>query len=257
MRTSFLFLIFPVLFYAQTADSTKAGLKCTVQGQYGTILKTNFFLQDYVENSLAYQSTSLMISKQMTGEKFWHRAFNNPSFGLGFSYVDYKENSDFGNPSIIYANYTGTAKTWHQMKWDYWVNFGISFNSNPYNYLGQYYNVSLSSKRNMYVGFGTEVNRQLGKYFDIGFGFAFNHLSNGATSSPNKGLNYFAPQLSLSYHLYKAKAPKLISETERDFNKVNTVELSSFFARKHVFLQVLKERNLMILIPDMMQIFSD
>ena len=151
--------------------------------------------------------------------------------------VDFHQDKDIAKPVAVYGSFSATAKYWSRLKWDYWVNFGLGFGGNPYN-KDTYPNPTLGTKTNMYIGLGTGLKYNLGNYFDLGLGLAFNHLSNGATQTPNKGLNFVAPQLSLTYHPYEYSNNEKLSSRNLDFEKFDQIEWSDFLVEKMFFIVV-------------------
>lgn len=229
MKKIYFLIFFPFLIYAQDKDSLKPDLEFTVNTQYGQVMKSNFYVKTL--DNLEYGAATFMVSKQTHGEKQWQRKYGNPTFGIGVTAFDFMKHQEFGNPIAVFANYTATAKKWNHLHWNYWTNFGISFNSNIYQY-PEYTNPSLSSKTNMYIGVGTSINYELSKHWDIGLGIGLHHFSNGATNTPNKGQNFGAPQLSISYRPNERDTKISDSVKNEKYDRFNTVELSGFYGRK-------------------------
>lgn len=199
--------------------------------EYGNVLKTNPLLKEY--DKPQYAGYTLQILKQTTGKHDWEKLYNFPRYGIGISNFDYLSNREMGSPFAIYGIFNSKIKQWEKFRWSYDINFGISFNSKPFNWEENYYNVSVGKKNNMYVGLGTAFTYELGKYFDVGLNLKFNHLSNGGLKMPNKGLNFVAPQVSLIFFPERNHI-----DTERTLSipnkKYETWELSSFFGKKNV-----------------------
>lgn len=234
------FILF--IYKSQTRDSLSQHNLLINNGiEYGSILPTNSYLQNYKDPE--YLGYSLNVLKQTSGKKNWEKLYNYPQYGIGFSYFDFLKNKEMGNPFSIYGIYRSKIKQWNHLKWYHDINIGISFNSIPFNSDAEYYNISVSKKTNMYISLGTGLHYELGRYFDIGVNLKYNHLSNGGTQMPNKGLNIIAPQLSLVY--YPERIEPLKNETTPlQTKKHNTLELSVFGGQKNVHYRG-ENRNLL------------
>lgn len=228
------FLILLSVFYkAQEADSLKPKLwTASANAEYGMVLPTNIHLKSYPHKAFAAYSFEFL--KQTNGNRDWESLYSYPQVGVGVIAVDYLTNKQLGSPYAIYGIYNAKIKQWDKLKWYHSINFGISFNSTPYNSDLGYLNSSIGSKTNMFISLGTGLYYEIGKHFDLGLSLKFNHLSNGSLKTPNRGLNSVAPQLSLVYYPERVTPQK--SDTVRIVHdKYNTVEFSVFAARKSAF----------------------
>ena len=229
----YIFIFLSGVVLAQEADTIKkSSLSYSVGAEYGMVLPTNVHLKNY--DRLDYTGYSGQILKQTSGKKEWEKLYNYPQYGVGFFAYDFLDNKQMGSPFAFYGIYNAKIKQWGKLKWNHSINFGISFNSTPFSNEKEYINTSVSTKTNMFISLGTGLYYEIGKHFDLGLNLKFNHLSNGGVKMPNKGLNSFAPQLSLVYY------PERVSPNKADTilvegKKYNTLEFSVFGAKKDVF----------------------
>ncbi|WP_131667100.1 acyloxyacyl hydrolase [Chryseobacterium taiwanense] len=230
--TYFLVLL-SILCKAQEADSLKPKLwTASANAEYGMVLPTNIHLKSYPHKAFAAYSFEFL--KQTNGEKDWESLYNHPQIGVGFIAFDFLQNRQMGSPFAIYGIYNAKIKQWGSLKWYHNINLGISFNSNPFDLDKGYYNTSVGSKTNMFIGLGTGLYYEIGKHFDLGMNLKFNHLSNGSLKIPNKGLNSVTPQLSLVYYPERVSLKKADTITLNK-EKYNTLEFSVFAGRKDAF----------------------
>lgn len=223
-----------VFCWAQKKDSLpKSSLVFSAGSEYGKVLATNIHLKSYEHKD--YAGYSFQLLKQTTGERDWEKQFNYPQYGIGILAYDFLHNKQMGSPFAVYGIYNAKISQWGSWKWYHNVNFGISFNSNPFDIDKQYYNTSVSSKTNMFISVGTGMYYELGKHFDVGLNVKFNHLSNGGLKIPNKGLNTLATQLSLVYYPECAALPETEGNTYTDYDRYNTFDVSAFGGRKNGF----------------------
>ncbi len=235
LKHFYLFMILvPAFCMAQEKDSLhKSTLAFSAGAEYGKVLATNIHLKSYEHKD--YAAYSFQLLKQTTGTRDWEKQFNYPQYGIGVLALDFLHNRQMGSPFAVYGIYNAKIRQWGPLKWYHHVNFGISFNSSPFDIDKEYYNTSVSSKTNMFISVGTGMYYELGKYFDIGLNVRFNHLSNGGLKIPNKGLNTWAPQLSLVYYPERAALPETRGNKYTPYDKYNTFEVSVFGGRKNAF----------------------
>lgn len=221
------------LFFSQSLDSLKHRKWAYSGGfEYGGIIPTNEQLNFYRHK--AFTGYNVQFLKQTDGSREWEKLYNYPKFGFGFFALDLLKGKDMGSPYGFYGVYNAKLKQWNRLKWIHSINLGMSFNSNEYDYDNKFYNITLGSKTNMFISLGTGLQYEIGEHFDLGLNVKFNHLSNGSTKMPNKGLNMAAAQLSLVY--YPERAKPIVSDTvSTPVEKHNTLEFSVFGSRKDTF----------------------
>ncbi|WP_407402166.1 acyloxyacyl hydrolase [Chryseobacterium sp.] len=238
MKQLYLFLCLYSANYlrAQRVDSIpKATWSFSAAVENGAVLPTNDQLKNYEDKS--YLGYSLEILKYPNGEKKWQKLYPNTHYGIGIIGYDFLSNKEMGSPFAVFGIYSSDIKNWKRLRWDYKVKFGVSCNSNPYNFDEGYMNSSLGSKTNMYIGLSSGLYYELTNNFNLGFNLKFNHLSNGSLKVPNRGLNTFAPQISLVYYPERPQKSLDAPETEENTsrNKSGSFEISAFVARKNFF----------------------
>lgn len=222
------------LFFSQKKDSLKPNRWAFSAGtEYGGIIPTNESLNFYRHK--AFTGYNVQFLKQTDGSRDWEKRFNYPQIGFGFFALDFLKGKDMGSPYGFYGIYNGKFKQWNRLKWMHSINFGMSFNSNYFDFDNQYYNISVGSKTNMYISLGTGLYYELGEHFDLGLNVKFNHLSNGSMKIPNKGLNMASGQLSLVY--YPERVKPVVDTVYTPTEKHNTLEFSVFGGRKDTFYQ--------------------
>lgn len=231
-----LLLLFTTFLSAQEIENdtitiTKNPYSFSAGVEYGSILPTNKYLSNH--DRINYLGYSFQALKQSSGNKDWEKLYNHPKYGIGFFTYDFLNDKEMKNPFAIYGIYNSTIKQWQKLKWDYNVNFGISFNAKPFNQAENYLNTSVGTKTNMFISAGTGLSYELSNHFDLGLNLKFNHLSNGASKLPNKGLNSLAAQMSLTY--YPERIVPKFDTIISDKRKFNSIEFSVFASKKSVY----------------------
>lgn len=227
--TLFLFIFF--LIPAQKKDSIFSDLAFSLQGQYGQIIPTNYYIKDL--GSKDFAGISFEVMKQTDGDKLWQQKFGNPSYGIGIYMPDFLQNKEFGNPVVVYGNFRGAVKRWKKLEWQYEWGGGFAFNWKPFSVSENYMNPSLGSSTSIYINVGTRLQYEMGGNFDLALGANFNHFSNGALKMPNKGLNTLSPKLSLIYNLDERSLGKT-SSVDSDYDKYDVWEIAAFGGMKNV-----------------------
>ena len=197
------------LLLAQT-DSTNTHIqwnwnKLSVSGIYqqGKLMSTNVFVRGSNANSVLlddYQSFSLRLSTQTTGEHLWERICNYPTWGVAVSALDFYDPSEIGIPIAVNGFINAPIFRLNRLSLNYDLGFGITFNWKSFNPLTNKYNVAIGAGEAFMSTAGLNLEYALTDHIDISGGAAFSHFSNGAIKLPNFGINAIAPKVSLKYN---------------------------------------------------------
>lgn len=230
----FAFLFFTVYYSCQQQDTiSRNNLRTALSFQYGKFLGTNDYLKTLENRSVIGGAAEITV--QTDGSKEWHKRFGRPYYGGGIIAFDFLKNRDMGNPFAIYGTFGGAIKETKTHSWNYETSGGFAFNWNPYDLEKGYLNPTLGSSVSIYINFGANYKRYLGKHFDLSLGLNFNHFSNGALRLPNKGMNMFSPKMSLTYHFDERQFhPK---DSLSPFDKYSTLDVNVLGGVRHsIFL---------------------
>ncbi len=139
----------------------------------------------------------------------WESYFNYPEIGLGLYYETFGNKDIYGIGLALfpYINYNvyRNPKFSLQNK----VSLGLGYATKPYNKENNEYNTVFSSHLNAYIGFALIADYRLNKNFSLSLSTALSHLSNGASSKPNNGINTLTAAIGTKYHFNKAPTPIL------------------------------------------------
>ena len=107
---SFIFTIYTCTLLAQT-DTSDVHIhwnwnKLSLTGMYqnGKVMPTNVFIKGSNANSTViedYQSFSLKLSSQSTGEHLWEQLCNYPSWGVSLNVLDFYNKKEIGFPIAV------------------------------------------------------------------------------------------------------------------------------------------------------------
>ncbi|WP_144280841.1 acyloxyacyl hydrolase [Chryseobacterium echinoideorum] len=207
----------------------KSNLQATLSLQYGKFLGTNDYLKELKHRN--FVGASAEITVQTDGSKEWHRRFGRPYYGGGIVAYDFLKNSAMGEPFAVYGSFGGRIKETPTHSLNYNTRAGFAFNWTPFDLEKGYLNQTFGSSASIYINFGANYKYYLTKNIDLGLGLNFNHFSNGALKHPNKGLNTFTSNLSLTYRFAEREfAPK---DTLSAFDEYATLDMNVFGGIRH------------------------
>ena len=226
----FFFLLTSAFYNSQELDTVRrSNLQGSVSMQFGKFLGTNDYLKELKHREFIGASAELTV--QTDGSQEWHKRFGRPYYGGGIVAFDFLKNSDMGRPFAIYGTFGGAIKETPTHSWNYNTSGGFAFNWTPFDQEKGYLNQTFGSSVSVYISFGANYKYYLSKHLDLGLGLNFTHFSNGALKLPNKGMNTFNSQLSLTYHFDERQfAPK---DTLSVFDKYSTLDVNVFGGVRH------------------------
>lgn len=230
----YFFILLSSFFYSQELDTIpKSNLRATASLQIGNFLGTNDYLKTLDHRQFLGASAELTV--QTDGSKEWHKRFGLPYYGGGILALDFMKNSDIGHPIAVYGTFGGVIKETKTHSWNYETSAGFAFGWKPFDLQKGYLNETSGSSVSIYINLGANYKYYLGKHFDVGLGFNFNHFSNGALKHPNKGLNTFSPKFSLTYHFDERFIAT--KDSLSAFDKFSTLDVNVFGGVRHsIFL---------------------
>lgn len=198
---------------------------CTAQKQpefqlgfryhYGFVLAHTPSLQQFTRAHFpVYEVT---FTKLTYGEKDWQSVYHNPDLGISFLTTDFGKNQILGRGYALFPNIT-----FHYLrkKWIH-ANFrfgaGLAYIEKPFDRLNNYKNNAIGSHLNSAISVLIETKYKLSSRTNLGIGLALSHFSNGATKTPNLGINLATANIALAYKF--ADKPILKADTSNYFKK--------------------------------------
>lgn len=141
----------------------------------------------------------------------------HPEVGIGFQIdgladVKAANGPGMGNIYSLYAYFDRPLFTVGGFSFGYSGEFGLGFMFNKYyDPATNPWNVIISMPVNAHISLGLQMQYAISSRYDVGLGFFFNHLSNGAVTFPNFGLNAF--ELALRVGM---KSPRKEQDSRRE-----------------------------------------
>ena len=123
----------------------------------------------------------------------------SPDWGMAEE-ADY--DSRMGNSVALYGSFARPLVRKKKWEVDYTLSTGIGYSPSAYHPLHSVDNELIGSHWLVYFGAGTHLLYRVAPDWGLRLGLDFWHMSNGALSRPNKGVNIFGPSASLVYCPY-------------------------------------------------------
>ena len=153
-------------------------------------------------------SYELSLHYNTYGESRWEVLHNYPSIGLSFYY------SDFGNDSISaelgrvfalypFINFPITPS--ETSKLTFKLGVGLSWLTNKFDPKENYHNYAIGSHLNAAVNLSFEYRQRIIERLYWVASAGLTHFSNGATRTPNMGINIFSVATGFSWYLFSPK----------------------------------------------------
>lgn len=165
----------------------------------GKVLESNESVRD--ENAIPYaQYVEAKFGFAAVGNKWQDIAYGMPYYGIGVGYYDFNR-SDLGHPLSVYlyqgARLSSLLPTL-QLKYEW--HLGTSFGWKVYDPVTNPRNECVSARANVYFGGELYLSWAMSRYFDLNVGATTHHVSNGATTLPNYGMNVIGAFVGLTYN---------------------------------------------------------
>ncbi len=172
-------------------------------------IKSNYGAFLYSDNSLGqsglldqgYGAVSVKLGWQPTDPEGWASRYGYPSYGIGLYSGFLGDARVYGNPNAIYGFMNFPISGSHRRNvFSIEPSVGLTYNLNPFDSQENPLNEAIGARMAVYFnidfGFAYKFTREL----DLLYGFDFSHFSNGATFTPNNGLNLYGINLGVRYH---------------------------------------------------------
>ena len=205
------FALFTLLLIGETASAQLGHRNYEIEARmhYGYM----YFQNDEYHSALGRYSRhtpsyEVSLHRNTFGEHRWEVLHNYPSIGLTFYY------SGFGNDSISaelgkvfalypFINFPITPGTNSRLTFK--LGVGIGYLTNKFDPKENFHNYAIGSHVNAAVNLSFEYRQRIIDRLHWVTSFGLTHFSNGATRSPNMGINIFSMATGFSWHLASPK----------------------------------------------------
>ena len=167
------------------------------RGHYGAFYHHHFEMEHFNAHFPAFECS---IYKGTFGEKEWEAAYNYPYIGLSFYHSGLGGFEEIGKGYALYPfiNYPLLFGDRHMLSLK--LGAGLGYLTRKFDHTENHYNFSIGSNLNAAVNISFEYRFKINKTVTSVASFGLTHFSNGATKSPNYGLNIFSGAWGISYY---------------------------------------------------------
>lgn len=238
--------------YGQAASGkySKFNIMAEAKIHYGFLYSHHLELDKFQAHYPAYEFS---IEQATWGAKRWEVAYAYPIIGISFWFSRLGGFEEIGSAYALYPFITFPIFYDSKNSINFRLGLGLSYLTNKFDRTENYKNFAIGSHVNVAGSLYLEYRRKLGRIFTISGGFGLTHFSNGATKTPNYGLNILTANIGVSAFL-KPPNPAFDKKTlpelytfEFDGRKDLDIEFSFSYASKDMTEQFGERFNVFVL----------
>jgi len=204
-------ICFSILGITQENNSFKKGLHIETDYGYGFLMphhkSIEYFLEDHI------QTFDLRVSKATYGNKYWNQLYRYPYFGVGYYRSNLGNDDIYGYSNALYTfikvPFLGAS---NKINLSYQLAFGASYLTKHFDIDENYENLAIGSHLNVFIGLSLQSSIALTERLAITNSVRITHFSNGATKTPNKGINIFTGSIGLIYQIDPKTPERIIKD---------------------------------------------
>lgn len=162
--------------------------------------------------------TEINFIQKTHGTKDWQIIRKYPTVGVSFNYLNYNNNSIYGQVFGISPNIT--LPLWTGPKWEWTLRAGMGVGIVTKHFKRQTYNlqnVVIGGKLNNVSPFAMDLRYKINHQWHIQAGLNFTHVSNATYQTPNLGINTYGAHLGFRYFPTTDAPEKIIKEPKPVF----------------------------------------
>ena len=159
----------------------------------------------YSMHAPAYE---LSLHHNTYGQHRWEVLHNYPSIGLTFYYSGFRNDSisaELGHVFALYPYINFPIIPNEKSKLTFKLGVGLSYLTNKFHPTENYHNYAIGSHVNAAINLSFEYRQRIVERLHWVTSVGLTHFSNGATRTPNMGINIFSVATGFSWYL---KTPK-------------------------------------------------
>jgi len=220
---------------AASGKYSKFNIMAEAKAHYGFLYSHHLELDRFQSHYPAYEFS---IEQATWGAKRWEVAYAYPLIGISFWYSRLGGFEEVGSAYALYPFINFPLFYDANQSINFRLGLGLSYLTNKFDRIENYKNFAIGSHINVAGSLYLEYRRKLNKIFTVSGGFGLTHFSNGATKTPNYGMNILTANIGVSAFLRppnpafdKKLLPELYS-FEFDGRKELDIEFSFSYASK-------------------------
>ena len=153
-------------------------------------------------------SYELSLHRNTYGEHRWEVLHNYPSIGFTFYYSSFGNDdisAELGKVFALYPFINFPITPGESSKLNFKLGVGVSFLTNKFDPKENYHNYAIGSHVNAAINLSFEYRQRIVDRLHWVTSVGLTHFSNGATRTPNMGINIFSVATGFSWYI---KSPK-------------------------------------------------
>ena len=170
-----------------------------------------YFQSDTYHSALSRYSThapsyEVSLHRATFGKNRWEVLYNYPSIGLTFYYSQLGNTTptdELGDVFALYPFINFPLNRNPNSKLTFKLGVGLSYLTNKFDPVENWHNYAIGSHFNAAVNLSFEYRQRITDRLHWATSFGLTHFSNGATMSPNMGINIFSTATGFSWFLRK------------------------------------------------------
>ena len=192
------FLLSILGFEAKAQNDPKHDFMLAAQGHYGYIISHRNNMGHLVRGHI--KGLEVYYSFRTDGSKTWQQQYNYPEIGLSFMHFDLANPDQLGTLECLYPFIDFKLnKQKRKNRLNLRIGIGLAYLTNPFDIKTNHKNNAIGSHMNGFVNMRLNYATMLTRSLRMDFGVGLSHASNGATNTPNLGLNMASTNLGLAY----------------------------------------------------------
>ena len=209
-----LFFAIPVLIFGQETTTQ-------LPWRAGSSVHTGFLINHHNNMRILNETTpfalEIFVARPTGGEKEWHSFYRNPLYGVSCMMINTGSPSYLGKAHAVYPfmNFflTGAHRT---VNLNLRLGTGIAYVEKKFDRFNNYKNRAISTHWNVLLSFRMECRVQVTSPLYLSGGWGLTHISNGAFTKPNAGLNYVTAFAGVNYAFGRERIVKQVDLSEYD-----------------------------------------
>ncbi len=145
----------------------------------------------------------LSVIRNTDGEKQWQRIYHYPEMGITFFYIDLANPEQLGKAYAVYPFLQIPLVSGKNFKLNFRGGVGLGYETKVWDRVENHKNTAMSTNFNGYVNLRINTLTNISRRIRLEAGFGLSHLSNGALTKPNLGINF--PTLNLGMEIGTGK----------------------------------------------------
>jgi hypothetical protein len=217
----FIFLLFAASLFAQE-KSEKDIFITTLRFHYGVVMPHHKSISYLVNDQIS--AIELNLGYIPSNEKSWAKLYKQPEIGIGLYHGSLGNDKILGDVTAVFPYINFPIKRGNKWEFTTQFGFGLGITNKHFDPVDNYTNIAIGTKFNAFFKFLAQGSYSIKPKWSINGGIGFNHISNGAISAPNKGLNMLTGNLGINY-LWNERARKSITSVSQKERLPNEIVL--------------------------------